>query len=240
MVLRAAGQITPATPAQIHPVCYKRLSMEKVCMRRWGVAVAAAGALLVVAAQARAEARSPRDVVDTLDAALLDVLKRGQALGYQGRFDRLKPVMQQSFDLAFMAEKSIGSHWKSLGDTDRAGWVALFGDFTVANYAANFDRFTGQRFEVVGEEPAASGTRLVRTRVVTPGADSVELAYRLRDSGGRWAIADVYLKGTVSELALRRSDYASVLGRDGFEGLLATIREKIADLAAGRGKRERM
>ena len=51
---------------------------------------------------------------------------------------------------------------------------------------------------------------------------------------------DVYLKGTVSELALRRSDYASALEREGFDGLLATMHRKIADLAAGRGKREGM
>jgi phospholipid transport system substrate-binding protein len=188
----------------------------------------------------RAEGGEPRDVVERLDTALLDVLKRGETLGYQGRFDRLKPVMQQVFDIPLMAEKSIGLHWKKLGDADRTRWVGLFGDFMVANYAANFDRFTGQRFEVLGEEAAASDTRLVRTRVVTPGAESVELAYRLHDGGERWSIIDVYLKGTVSELALRRSDYASLLEREGFEGLLAAIRTKIAALAAGRGKRQRM
>ncbi|HEY3188848.1 MAG TPA: ABC transporter substrate-binding protein [Solirubrobacteraceae bacterium] len=209
-------------------------------MWRWSVALVGTGVLCVLAGRVRAEEHGPRATVEALNAALLDVLKRGEALGYQGRVERLKPVMQQLFDVPFMAEKSIGLHWKKLSDADRARWVALFGDFTVANYAANFDRFTGQHFEVLGEEPAASDTRLVRTRVVTPGAESVELAYRLHEGGGRWSIVDVYLKGTVSELALRRADYASVLERDGFEALLTTIRRKVADLAAGRGKRERL
>ena len=208
--------------------------------RIWGAALAATAVLWVFTRPVRAEGGEPRDVVERLDAALLDVLKRGETLGYQGRFDRLKPVMQQVFDIPLMAEKSIGLHWKKLSDADRARWIALFGDFTVANYAANFDRFTGQRFEVLGEEAAASDTRLVRTRVVTPGAASVELSYRLRDGGDRWSIVDVFLNGTVSELALRRSDYASVLEREGFEGLFASIRRKIDDLAAGRGKRQLM
>jgi phospholipid transport system substrate-binding protein len=206
----------------------------------WKAAFAALTVLCASAGGVCAEGGGPREVVDRLDAALLEVLKGGETLGYQGRFDRLKPVMQQVFDMPFMAEKSIGLHWKKLSEADRTRWIALFADFTVANYAANFDRFTGQRFEVLDEEAAASDTRLVRTRVVTPGAESVELAYRLRDGGDRWAIVDVFLNGTVSELALRRSDYASVLEREGFEGLFASIRRKIDDLAAGRGKRQHL
>ena len=179
-------------------------------------------------------------MVGALNATLLDVMKHGDALGYQGRFDRLKPVMQDTFDLAFMAERSLALRWKGLSETERAQWIAVFCDFTIANYAANFDRYTGQTFELVGEEAAASGTRLVRTRVVTPGTGKVDFAYRLRAVGDRWAIVDVYLKGTVSELALRRSEYASALERQSFDALLATMRGKIADLAAGRGRRERM
>jgi len=209
-------------------------------MGRWRAWLVAGGVLLSLANAGRAAERAPRDVVGTLNGALLDVLKHAEALGYRGRFDRLKPVMQDTFDLPFMAEKSLGLRWKALGDADRTRWIAVFGDFTVASYAANFDHYTGQSFEVLGEEPAASGTRLVRTRVVVPGADSVDFAYRLRPTGDRWAIVDVYLKGTVSELALRRSDYASALEREGFDGLLATMHRKIADLAAGRGKREGM
>jgi phospholipid transport system substrate-binding protein len=137
-----------------------------------------------------------------------------------------------------MAEKALGTRWKSLGEADRARWIAAFRDFTVANFAANFDHYTGQTFQILGEEPAASETRLVRTRVVSPGETNVDFAYRLRDVGDRWAIVDVYLEGTVSELALRRSEYASALEHGSFDGLVTTVRGKIADLAAGRGKRK--
>jgi hypothetical protein len=36
------------------------------------------------------------------------------------------------------------------------------------------------------------------------------------------------MNGTVSELALRRSEYSSVCKRDGFESLLSSLEEKIA------------
>jgi phospholipid transport system substrate-binding protein len=147
--------------------------------------------------------------------------------------------MRQAFDFDFMAEKSLGNAWSTLSDADKARWRNQFSEFTIANYAANFDRFTGQQFQVVGEEASVNGTKLVKTKVLSPGADPVDLTYRLQKETGGWRIVDVYLNGTVSELALRRSDYASVLQRDGFDALATVVRGKITDLAAGRGKRER-
>ena len=204
--------------------------------RSWGLMLA--GTLALVTA-ARADDGSATAVVNRLNTALLDAMKQGDAGGYQGRFDRLAPVMRQAFDFDLMAEKSLGNAWSALGDADKARWRALFSEFTIANYAANFDRFTGQQFQIVGEEASVNDTKLVKTKVLTPGADPVDLTYRLQKGTGGWRIVDVYLNGTVSELALRRSDYASVLQRDGFDALATVVRGKITDLAAGRGKRER-
>ncbi len=201
-----------------------------------GSMVVACG-LVVLAVHAAAGESAPSRVVSRLNAGLLDVLTQAQKLGYEGRFQRLAPVVDESFDIGFMAEKSLGRHWKALGDADRARWVGVFREFTTANYAGNFDKYSGQRFDVLGEEPAQNETMVVRTLLVNPAGENVELNYRLHQVGTTWKIVDVFLKGTVSELALRRSDYASVLERDGFEVLVSTVRGKIADLAAGRGKR---
>jgi phospholipid transport system substrate-binding protein len=203
----------------------------------WRCAVVVAS-LLGEGTLARAADSGATAVVNRFDATLIDVMKDGESLGYQGRFQRLQPVMQEVFALDYMAEKSLGQSWSELNEADRATWRQLFGEFTVANYAANFDRFTGQRFDMLGEEASTNNTTLVKTKVVSPGADDVALTYRLQKIGGAWKIIDVFLKGTVSELALRRSDYASVFERNGFAALATMLRGKIADLAAGRGKRE--
>jgi phospholipid transport system substrate-binding protein len=67
-----------------------------------------------------------------------------------------------------------------------------------------------------------------------PQDEDVELTYRLRKEGDTWKIVDIYQKGTVSELALRRSEYSAVLKRDGFEALLKTVDAKTADYASGK------
>ncbi len=176
-------------------------------------------------------------VVTALNAALFDALKNSKTLGYKGRFDRLAPAVDQAFDLPFMAEKAVGTYWKSFDDAQRTRWLALFREFTIANYAGNLDGYSGeQRFEVGSEEPAANDTEIVHTQVINPPGENVELTYRLHQPAATWRIIDVYLKGTVSELALRRSDYTAVLEREGFDGLATSLRAKVDDLAAGRAK----
>lgn len=197
---------------------------------------AAVGALLVAAAAAAAESGATA-VVSRLDEALLGTLKDAQQLGYQGRRDRMAPAVDAAYDVPFMAEKSLGAHWKHLSDADRQRWIELSREFSLANYAANFDRWAGQTIDVLGEAPAPNETAIVRTRINHPQGEPIEMSYRLRRTDAGWRIIDVYLKGTVSELALRRSDYRGVLERDGFEGLVKAMQAKIADLASGKAKR---
>jgi len=171
-------------------------------------------------------------IVDALHVALLDVMQRSEELGYQGRYDRLAPVMIELFDLAFMAQKSVGRHWKTASPEDQAILVDTFTRYTIANYAGRFSSYGGQHFETLREEPSARGTLLVRTRLVDPeGADDVNLDYRLRSPDGKWKIIDIYLNGTVSELALRRSEYSSMIKREGFQALLSALDERIEELA---------
>jgi phospholipid transport system substrate-binding protein len=195
------------------------------------VLLAACCAVLGLAAAGRTEAAAPASppvqVVEKLHAALLEVMKDAEDLGYQGRYDKLAPVLKETYDTAFMAEKSVGRHWKQASPEDQAKLVETFSRFMIANYAGRFDGYSDEKFEVVGEEPSAQDTVLVRTRLVQPEGEVVQLNYRLRSENGSWKIIDVYLNGTVSELALRRSEYASLIKREGWNGVIAALDQRI-------------
>lgn len=190
-----------------------------------------ASILLATSASGLSETTPPGRVVESLHSGLLTSMKDAATLGYDGRYAHLQGVLQQTFDLAFMAEKSVGRHWKKLGESEQERWLDAFGRLTTANYAGRFVGYSGQYFETLGEEPAAHETVLVRTRLVIPADDDIVLNYRLRETENGWRIIDVYLNGTVSELALRRSEYASTLKRDGFEVLCTLIDSKLAEFA---------
>lgn len=207
-------------------------------MDRWLVALPMAWLLAapcawLPAAAARAAGTPPvseaSEPVEALHAALLGIMRDAGALGQEGREERLAPVVDRVYDLDFMGEKVLGRGFAALTAEQQARWLAAFRRLTISTYAHRFDGFSGQRFEVLETEPAPRDTALVHTRLLPGEAEPVELDYRMLARDGSWRIVDVYLNGTVSELALRRSEYSSVLRRDGFDALVSAIEAKIRD-----------
>jgi phospholipid transport system substrate-binding protein len=181
-----------------------------------------------------ADSTSPTSRIDALHVSLLDVMKRAVELGYEGRERQLATVIPSYYDLDYMAQKSLGPHWNSADAESRHRYLETFTRFTIANYAGRFDGYSGQSFETLGEEKAPSGTAIVKSRLIDPQGENVELNYRMRQVGGAWKIIDVYLDGTVSELALRRSEFVSIVKRENLDALLIALDAKIAKLAADR------
>ena len=195
-------------------------------------AIDTSGESVGTAAEGAAEANSPEPTIEAFHSGLLAIMKDAKALGIEGRIAKLAPLMATTFDLEFMASKTVGRHWKKLSDDDKVRWSEIFARFTTANYAGRFTGFTGEEFVTVGVEDGARGTLRVLTKIVIPDEDDVQLNYRVIEKNGEWKVIDVYLNGTVSELALRRSEYSSALKREGFDHLVDSIETKIADLKA--------
>jgi phospholipid transport system substrate-binding protein len=195
-------------------------------MKRLSILLLLAG--LALAAPARAQG-SERAVVESLHEVLLGCMKNADALGFRGRFERIAANLDRTFDLPFMARLALGSAWKELTPAQRKDFVALSRRFSAASYAHNFDGWGGERFETLGAEAAARGTRIVKTKLVPPKDDPVRFDYRLREAADGWRIIDVHLDGMISELTIRRAEYRSLIQRQGFDGLVAALEQKIRD-----------
>ncbi len=186
-------------------------------------------ALPLLPAAARAQG-NPAAVVEGFHAALLAVMRDAQRLGVRGRFDRLAPAMAQAFDLAAMARISIGPPWTGLAAPEQQALSDAFARWSVATYAARFDGFGGESFSTQGVQALPNGDALVRTTLNRPGGqEAVVLSYLVR--GGR--IVDIYLTGTISELASRRSEFAGLLREGGAARLLAELNGRTQRLLAG-------
>jgi phospholipid transport system substrate-binding protein len=221
-----------------------RISPRTGSSPRLALRLAALGAALLLAGPAGAAETPPAGTAAPDDAAaaqaierlhevLLGVMKEADALGFPGRLERIRPVLIDLYDFPFMAEKSVGLGWRQLDEAARGRLVDAFSRLAIATYAARFDRHDGARFETLGVQPASHGTVLVKTRIVRTSGETVALDYRMRAEDGRWRIIDVFMNGTVSELALRRSEYSGVLKREGFDALLQAIEQKIAQQERG-------
>ncbi len=75
---------------------------------------------------------------------------------------------------------------------------------------------------------------IVKSWLVKSDGKKVVLDYLVhQDTAGSWKVIDVYLSGTISELAARRSEFSGVLQRDGAEGLVRMIEQRTAALRTG-------
>jgi phospholipid transport system substrate-binding protein len=158
--------------------------------------------------------------------ALLDVMKRAKALGIKGRYDRLAPVIEATFDLPAMTRIAVGPRWTSIPKEQQAQLVDAFSRMTIATYASRFDGYSGERFEIDPDVDARGSGSIVHTRIVQPKGEPVTLNYLMRKSGGKWKAVDVYLTGTISELATRRSEFNSILDAGGPQALIGSLRQQ--------------
>ncbi|HTO53873.1 MAG TPA: ABC transporter substrate-binding protein [Myxococcota bacterium] len=170
----------------------------------------------------------PTQVIDRFHAVLLDVMKNAKTLGFEGRRDKLAPALDATYDFPGMAQRSLATSWGKLDDAQHERFISVFRAMTLRTYATRFDGYDNERFETLGEEPSVAGTVIVRT-VLHATDEDVHLDYRLRSMPAGFKVIDVYLSGTVSELALRRAEYTSVFERDGFDALVDALERKVAD-----------
>jgi phospholipid transport system substrate-binding protein len=180
---------------------------------------------------AHAALTSGSGTVQGLYAALLSTMKDGRTLGESGRFTQLAPVIRRSFDVASMARLSVGPSWTGLSEAQRQEVTESYGRYISAIYADRFDSYHGQKLEVTGEQPATFGL-LVTTRIIKSNGEPVEVDYLMRRSGESWLISDIYLDSTISEVATRRSEFATILKTQGIDGLIAALNRK-ADILTG-------
>ena len=167
------------------------------------------------------------DVVENLHKTLLIVMKEGNQIGYQGRYDQLAPVIKGSFDMPFIAKTVLGRYWETMDSEQKSKFVETFSKLSIATYAANFDSYSGERFKTVSEKEASGGRILVQSQLIKSDGGQVQLDYLLHRTDGQWRMINVIAEG-VSDLALKRADYSAFLKSKRFEALLEKLNEKIA------------
>jgi len=173
--------------------------------------------------------------VQGLYSNLLATMRNGSTLGSSGRYAQLAPVIRRSFDLPYMTRLAFGPGWTSLTPQQQQQVADSYGRYLSAVYADRFDSYHGQRLDVTGQQQNPYGL-VVTSRIIKSNGEPVEVDYLMRNNGGNWLIADIYLDGTISEVATHRSEFVDILRSQGVDGLLAALNRK-ADMLTGTSAR---
>jgi len=170
-------------------------------------------------------AASPAEtMIENFHGTLLSNMKQAKSLGYAGRAKRLDGIVQRTFGIQTMAQLICGAEWANMSASDRAAVVDALEGWIVANYASRFDDYSGESFVTTGVKDGGRGTVVVNTEIKPQG---VKLGYRIM--GGK--VIDIYLNGSISQMAQWRAEFSSVLKQQGVKGLVQKIKANESQLA---------
>ena len=187
---------------------------------------------MVAASAARAQvadggAAEGRQSIIALYAAIKNAMHTGGS--FRQRFDLLAPVVDKVFDLNAILQTSVGLRWASLDEASRQTLFTVFRAFTIASYTANFDKDGGERFEVLPQTRMSGSDVIVESNLIPLDSDPIRIDYVTR--GGR--VVDVLLDGSISRVAVQRSDFRSLLASGTPGPLIDSLKRKVSDLSGG-------
>ncbi len=183
-----------------------------------------------VAAMAETPPTAP---VEALDQGILTVMRAAPAADFAQRVQTFTPVAKSAFDLPHILRESVGPRFASFAPAVQAELLDVFTQFTVASYVANFTSYKGERFEILPEIRRAGSDEVVQTRLIPASGDPVKLDYVVHRDNDDWKIIDVLLSGSISRVAVQRSDFRALLSNGDAGPLIASLRAKVARLSAG-------
>lgn len=172
-----------------------------------------------------------RQAVDKLNNVLIEVMKNAKQLGYQGRYNKLEPVVKETHEFDAIAQIALGNHWKDLNLEQKKAFVQKLTDLSIATYAAQFNGYAGEEFKYDTEQSMKGSLMMLRYTLLAPKEKPVKFDYILNQSNGRWTIINIIVDG-ISDLALKKAQYTSVIDREGFDSLMNKLTQKITDYAS--------
>jgi phospholipid transport system substrate-binding protein len=190
----------------------------------FGLAVAAGAA---ASGRAFAQQGDPAAPIRALDDALLRIMRAGKSVPFAERARIAGPAIEAAFDLAQILKTSVGPRWGSLPMQQQIELTEVFRRYTVASYVANFDGFSGEKFVILPQTRAVGGDQVVESEIVS------RIDYQMRQTANGWKAVDVLLDGSISRVAVQRSDFRSLLRGGNATALIASLRRKVASLEAG-------
>lgn len=186
--------------------------------------------ILPASLPARAQTSAAAAHIETYYKELMPTIRQAGRLSVRERDKRFTPAITEAFDLPTMTRIAVGPPWTNFSATQQAAVRDGFAQFIIADYASQISNYSGESFVVDPQTSPASrgGGEIVKTKLLQPGGRTVNINYLVR--GGR--VIDVYLNGTVSDLATRRDEFASIIASGGADALIRRLRDRTQSLLA--------
>lgn len=179
----------------------------------------------------------PADIaapIAALNAGLAQIERAAPNTSFAQRYQMLAPIVDRAFNLPFVLQEVVGPRWPSIPADQQQRLLAAFRAFTIATYVSSFDSNSGDRFQLLPATHPYGPDIAVETRIVPRTGDPTEIDYVMRQGPAGWQAINVLLDGTISRVAVQRSDFRSLLDSgNGAEALIDSLTRKVENLSNG-------
>lgn len=196
--------------------------------------VAAVAALAAPSARAMGSGTDAEAFIASLAANAVRMVENKNQTDAE-REAEFRRIVRQGFALDVIGQFVVGRYWRQMNAEQRDQYQELFSEWLMKSYAGRLGGYSGQTLEVVKSVEAGSRDVFVRTRVLrTDGMPPIAADWRVRDFDGEFKIIDIVVEG-VSMAATQKAEFESVIRDVGVDGLIESLRQRLALLIANTG-----
>jgi phospholipid transport system substrate-binding protein len=192
-----------------------------------------AGLALMTAPVAWAVDASAAAPIEALNRAIAAAMKAGKATPFMQRYGLLAAAVDKAFDLPGVLQASVGPRFTTLPADQQAKLLDVFRKFTIASYASNFDNDDGETLSVLPDQRSVGADLVVPTQITPRSGDAVRIDYVMRKGPHGWQAIDVLLNGSISQNAVKRSDFRSLVTATSAQPLIDSLQRKVGELSGG-------
>ena len=186
------------------------------------------GAFLLSAGVAAATPGPMEQARTTVDAVM--AILRESNMEKEARREKLSSTIRARFDFTEMSQRILATNWKSASDEQRSRFINIFSDLLERNYIGRIESYTDEKIDFLKER--VQGNRAAVDTVIVTKSVQIPISYRMVQQGSEWMVYDVVIE-SVSFVNNYRNSYGEILKKEGFDGLLARMTEKLAQLEQG-------
>ena len=192
------------------------------------------GAAALLAPLAGRAAEAPDALIRRLSVEIIDKVKADPEL-QAGDFAKLSEFVDKTVmphvDFQRMTALSVGRHWRTATPEQQKRLMVEFRALLLRTYSGALSAVKDQSIRMKPLRAAAGDTEvIVRSEVVQPRAEAIQLDYRLEKSGDSWRIYDVNVLG-VWLVETYRNQFAQEVSSNGLDGLIKSLAEKNREFA---------
>ncbi len=182
-----------------------------------------------IASAQEPEPDSAYATVHDLQQSLLQSMRDGAQLGFSGRVEFLTAVVNRTHDIDLIIKTILGATlWNELNQEQHDLIIETFRQLSIVTYAGQFKQYAGEQFKFLEQRDLPREQKLIRSQLIQGDGGIVNFDYVLHHADGKWLIINILFDG-ISDLAIKRSEYRSIMQRDGFQSLIDMLKVKIIE-----------